>query len=86
MRFCGYETDYHYQLLLLAVTTPTYVMLVASRLHPTMTTADAVISRGLMALVVFEYFADGQQWNYHQAKQTYQSTAKVSSGCEYTYE
>lgn len=33
-----------------------------------------------MALVVFEYFADGQQWDYHQAKHEYQRTAKVPAG------
>jgi steroid 5-alpha reductase family enzyme len=33
-----------------------------------------------MALVVFEYFADQQQWNFQQAKKQYQETAKVPSG------
>lgn len=45
-----------------------------------MTIADAAFSRALIALVVFEYFADGQQWDYHQAKSSYQSTAKVPQG------
>ena len=47
-----------------------------------MTTVDAVFARALMALIVVEYFADGQQWNYHQAKKSYQDTAKVRCvGC-----
>ena len=65
------------QLILLAVATPGYVMLLTSRIHPEMTYADAIFSRSLMALVVFEYFADQQQWNYHQAKHSYQANAKV---------
>jgi len=38
------------------------------------------LSRFLIALVIFEYFADGQQWYYHQAKHEYQKTAKVPAG------
>lgn len=30
--------------------------------------------------MVFEYFADGQQWNYHAAKHQYQKTARVPTG------
>ena len=52
-------------------------MLLTSRISPEMTYVDAAFSRSLMALVVFEYFADQQQWDYHQAKQSYQATAKV---------
>ena len=65
------------QFILLAVATPGYVMLLTSRIHPQMTYVDAIFSRSLMALVVFEYFADQQQWNYHQAKHSYQANAKV---------
>ena len=64
-------------MLLLAVTTPGYVMLLTSRISPEMTWVDAIFSRGIMALVVFEYFADQQQWDYHKAKHSYQETAKV---------
>ena len=65
------------KILLLAVTTPGYVMLLTSRINPEMTFVDAIFSRSLMALVVFEYFADQQIWDYHQAKHSYQATAKV---------
>lgn len=54
--------------------------MLASRLSPALSTTEIVISRALLALVVVEYFADGQQWVYHQAKHTYQTTAKVPSG------
>ncbi|EME48837.1 hypothetical protein DOTSEDRAFT_76350 [Dothistroma septosporum NZE10] len=66
--------------LLWAVTLPTYVLLNTSRLKPDMAASDKVFGRFLIALVVFEYFADGQQWNYHQAKREYQKTAKVPQG------
>lgn len=45
-----------------------------------MTISDIVIARALIGLVVIEYFADGQQWNYHKAKHEYQKTAKVPAG------
>ena len=52
-------------------------MLLTSRINPELTYVDAVFSRAIMALVVFEWFADQQQWDYHQAKDSYQATAKV---------
>ncbi|KAF7187422.1 Uncharacterized protein HII31_11311 [Pseudocercospora fuligena] len=66
--------------LLWSVTLPTYVLLLTSRLHPELSGSDQLFSRTLMALVVFEYFADGQMWNYQQAKKEYQKTAKVPAG------
>ncbi|KAF2091826.1 DUF1295-domain-containing protein [Saccharata proteae CBS 121410] len=67
--------------LLFAVTTPTYVLLLASKATgQDMTTADIFFARGLMALVLVEFFADQQQWTYQQAKKQYQSTAKVPTG------
>ena len=59
------------------MTTPTYILLLVSRLYPEMTTVDAVFARALLVLVVVEYFADQQQWDYHQAKTSYQKNAKV---------
>ncbi|KAK5173860.1 uncharacterized protein LTR77_002541 [Saxophila tyrrhenica] len=67
-------------ILLQAVTTPTYLLLLTSRLHPTLSTPDALFARSLLLLVVVEYFADQQQWNYHAAKAQYASTAKVPQG------
>lgn len=68
------------QVLLFAVASPTYLILLASRLEPTMSIPEMVLARGLMGLVVIEWFADGQQWNFHKAKSSYQKTAKVPTG------
>ena len=72
--------------LLFLITTPTYVLLLTLRLAssaeygenvPTWLTADLIFSRALLAFVLLAYYADQQQWQYHQAKQYYQKTAKV---------
>ena len=52
-------------LLLFLITTPVYPMLL-STLIPTaevMSTADNVFVRGMMILVIIEYFADQTQWS-----------------------
>ncbi|KAK0124343.1 hypothetical protein ONS95_009312 [Cadophora gregata] len=64
-------------ILLFLITTPTYVMLLAGRIGGGLTTADMVFVRVLMALVLLEFFADQQQWNYQHAKKEYLQTAKV---------
>jgi len=64
-------------LLLFAITTPTYIVLLVSRLNgDEMGTVDNVFSRLMFFLVVVEFFADQQQWNFQQAKKTYQKTTK----------
>ncbi|KAH7049172.1 hypothetical protein B0J12DRAFT_664278 [Macrophomina phaseolina] len=64
--------------LLFLVTTPTYVLLLSSYLSGQgMGTADIFFSRLLIALVVTEWFADQQQWNYQTAKHQYLRTAVV---------
>lgn len=45
-----------------------------------MTPTDNVISRIMFFLIILEFFADQQQWNYQQAKKTYQATAKPPPG------
>lgn len=40
----------------------------------------------MLLVVVFEFFADGQQWAYHQAKAAYNKTAKVPADKRYTRE
>jgi steroid 5-alpha reductase family enzyme len=42
--------------------------------------ADTIFARVLIFLIVIEYTADQQMWNYQQAKKEYQSTAKVPQG------
>ncbi len=60
--------------------TPTYVLLLTSRINPKLSYYDLAFSRALIGLVVVEYFADNQMWNYQQAKKSYQATAKVPEG------
>jgi len=68
-------------LLLFAITTPTYILLLTSRLSgSTMSALDNVFSRLMFFLVLIEFFADQQQWNFQQAKKRYQSTAKSVPG------
>ena len=51
------------QVLLLAITTPTYILLLISRMTNTgMEMPDTVFSRLLILLVLVEFFADQQQW------------------------
>lgn len=52
--------------LLFSVATPTYVILLASRFSEKMSTADTVFVRGLMGLVLLEFFADQQQWGTYE--------------------
>lgn len=42
-----------------------------------MQTVDIIFARLLMGLVLFEFFADQQQWDFHKAKAYFQDTAKV---------
>ena len=45
------------------ITTPTYILLLASRLTANeYQAADLIFSRGLMSLVLLAFFADQQQW------------------------
>ncbi|KUJ20976.1 DUF1295-domain-containing protein [Mollisia scopiformis] len=71
-------------LLLFLITTPSYVLLLTTRLGEKMSTADTVFARVLMGLVLVEFFADQQQWSktprtlgYQEAKKQYLKTAKV---------
>ncbi|KAL1296965.1 hypothetical protein AAFC00_004565 [Neodothiora populina] len=64
--------------LLFMITTPAYILLLASRLTgEQMQTVDLVFARVLMGFVLVEFFADQQQWDFHKAKAQYQKTAKV---------
>ncbi|KAI9885031.1 MAG: DNA topoisomerase [Watsoniomyces obsoletus] len=71
---------YVQNILLLAISAPTYILLLGSKIAGDKnTTADLLFTRGLVTLVLVEWFADQQQWNYQQAKIEYQKTAKVPS-------
>lgn len=64
----------------MAVTTPTYLLLLTSRLSPDMSTTEVVFARALIVLIVTEFIADNSQWNYHAAKAEYAKTAKPPTG------
>lgn len=42
-----------------------------------MNTGDVAFARALMGLILVEFFADQQQWNFQEAKKSYLKTAKV---------
>ncbi|KAH7135642.1 hypothetical protein B0J11DRAFT_454182 [Dendryphion nanum] len=74
-------------LLLLAITTPTYILLLVSRITgDNIDTFDSVFSKLMLTLVVIEFFADQQQWNYHKAKTIYQESAKTPKEYNFTRE
>lgn len=65
--------------LLLLINTPTYVFLLLTQTSEaqSFTLPDLAFSRFAFCLIVIEYFADQQQWDFHRAKHTYQKTARV---------
>jgi len=51
-------------ILLFAIATPTYVILLASTIgKDAMSGIDVIFARGLMGLILVEFFADQQQWS-----------------------
>lgn len=74
-------------ILLWLITTPTYILLLNSRIKGNaLATHDTLFGRAMLVVVVLEFFADQQQWNYHAAKAAYGKTAKVPSEYKYTRE
>lgn len=72
-------------ILLWLITTPTYILLLSARLSGNeLSQYDSFFGRTMLVLVVVEYFADQQQWNFHKAKSAYQKTAKVPADYKYT--
>lgn len=75
------------QILLFAITTPTYVLLLNSRITGDhLTFCDSLFSKLIFMFVLVEFFADQQQWNFHAAKDEYKKTAKVPKNYGYTRE
>jgi steroid 5-alpha reductase family enzyme len=74
-------------LLLFLITTPTYILLLCSRITgDELDTYDQVFSKLVFLLIMLEFFADQQQWNFHQAKNYYKKTAKVPKEYKFTRE
>ncbi|KAJ5601379.1 hypothetical protein N7510_010913 [Penicillium lagena] len=67
-------------LLLLLITAPTYVMLVVAHTQgpESFEVPDLIFSRAAFFFIIIEFFADQQQWNFHQAKLEYQNHARIS--------
>lgn len=68
--------------LLFLVTTPTYIILLANRFNgsDSLLSSDYFFIGLLLCLILTEFTADNQQWDYHAAKQTYGKTARVPKG------
>lgn len=66
--------------LLYAIAAPTYTLLLTGTIERGLTFGDVVFAGTEIALVVFEYFADQQQWDYQTAKYKYRETGKVTAG------
>lgn len=75
-------------LLLVAVTTPAYVLLLTERLAASGSSCvswglgDTAASATMLLCIALSFAADRQQWNYHLAKADYQTKAKVPPGWE----
>ena len=75
------------QILLWVITSPTYVLLLTSRITgDTFSSYDSIFSKVMFALVILEFFADQQQWVFHKAKGVYNKTAKIPGEYSFTRE
>ncbi|KAJ5574229.1 uncharacterized protein N7459_008656 [Penicillium hispanicum] len=65
--------------LLLLITAPTYVFVVAAYTQgpEAFGLPDLAFSRAAFFFIIIEYFADQQQWNFQAAKQEYQNNARI---------
>ncbi|KAF7718429.1 Uncharacterized protein PECH_005908 [Penicillium ucsense] len=66
-------------LLLLLITAPTYAFVVAAynQSSEVFTPADLFFSRSTIFILIVEFFADQQQWDFQTAKHEYQKTARI---------
>ncbi|EEP80652.1 conserved hypothetical protein [Uncinocarpus reesii 1704] len=71
-------------LLLVLVTTPTYIFVLLNtvRSAPAFGLPDLAFSRAMIFFIIIEYFADQQQWDFQNAKKSYQETARVPQECK----
>jgi steroid 5-alpha reductase family enzyme len=69
------------------ITAPTYILLLCSLINgDELSSYDHFFSKTIFVLVLVEFFADQQQWDFHRAKEQYRSTAKVPKAYKYTRE
>lgn len=77
--------------LLFFITTPGYVLLLASRLstannQPALELGDWVGAGAMITFVIISAISDQQQWNFQNAKQEYKKTARVPAEYGHTQE
>src|SRR5690606_35364232 len=80
-------------LLLWAASAPAYIMLLIATLPKQVSesaaggyvpTADLVFSRGIMLALIAEFFADQQQWRFHQTKAHYSKHGSLPEGSKFS--
>lgn len=59
---------------------PTYAIMLSTKYDQSITTADLFYFASQVALVVVEFVSDGQQWNFHAAKEQYKKDGKIING------
>jgi steroid 5-alpha reductase family enzyme len=69
-----------HKVLLFTITTPTYALLLSSKIVATPNALDIVFSSFIVGLVALTGAADQQQWNYQNAKHLYRDTNKLTPG------
>jgi steroid 5-alpha reductase family enzyme len=68
-------------LLLVSITTPTYVLLLTSTIKgQEYGTVDIITGAMIVAILAVEYTADQQQWDFHKAKDIYKKSARITGG------
>ncbi|KAK0711095.1 hypothetical protein B0H67DRAFT_493016 [Lasiosphaeris hirsuta] len=66
--------------LLYLLAAPAYVLLLAAKFEPDVSDIDMFYVAVELGLVLTEYLADQQQWNFQAAKRDYKISGKVSQG------
>jgi len=68
-------------ILLLSITTPTYVLLLTTTIKGQEYGAvDMIAAAMIVAIIAVEYTADQQQWDFHAAKDIYKKSARITGG------
>ncbi|KAL9603255.1 MAG: hypothetical protein Q9219_001276 [cf. Caloplaca sp. 3 TL-2023] len=69
--------------LLFLAASPTYVLLLSAPIIKA-DTSDIIFSQIILGSIFLAFTADQQQWDFHQAKKSYQSNAKVPAGSQFS--
>ncbi|KAJ4425012.1 hypothetical protein N0V82_000294 [Gnomoniopsis sp. IMI 355080] len=67
-------------IILFLLAAPVYPILLTTQFRPDLGASDVAFLAWELGLVTSEWVSDGQQWHFHNAKHTYQETAKVPQG------